>query len=375
MRIASNLVYINEQFIPATIAFEKGKITAIETGIHPSDHFYHNLKIVPGFVDIHCHGYHGYNCNQADREGLKSWLKALIKEGCTSILASSSSAAEDELLASFKIIDQVMKERPQGAEILGIYVEGPYISFKKAGVQNPYTIRKPDAKEIELWQQKAHGNIRLCCIAPEMDENHEMIKACTSLGIRVALGHTTASYEEAISAVKDGAVDFTHTFNAMTQLEHRQPGTVGAAMLCEQAYAELISDGVHVHDAACHILAKCKGKDKLILVTDSSQFKGYQPGIYEEAHRQIAVREDGSIRKLDGTLAGSSNAMNQLVKHAIFEMGIDEVTVLNAATKNPCEMLGIECKGKLDVGRDADILIVDDEYQVIQVYCRGIAQL
>ena len=371
LKISSNKVYINGVFSPKTLSIDNGKIVNIVDGIIDPDVNYEDNKIIPGMVDIHCHGYLGLSCNNATEEGLIKWIEDLPKEGCTSILASTSTGDEKDILDSFATIAKVIDDHPIGAEVLGIHVEGPYISFAKAGAQNKYEIRKPSAIEIEKWQAVAKGNIKLCCIAPEMDRDHEMIKYCSSHGIRVALGHTNATFEESMSAIKDGATDFTHTYNGMSQLGHRSPGAVGAAMVSNDAYAELIADGIHVHPAAALALAKCKGKDKLVIVTDSVSVKGFESGIYENEGDKIIIHDNGSITKPDGTLSGSANKMINLLKNSIEVIGIDEETAINAVTKNPCELLGITNKGRLDINCDADLVIIDGEYNVLQTYCLG----
>lgn len=201
-----------------------------------------------------------------------------------------------------------------------------------------------------------------------------MIKHCVSRGIKVAVGHTNATYEQAIDAVKNGANDFTHTFNAMSELLHRKPGVVGAALDCSETYSELISDGNHVSATACRTLAKIKGKDRLILVTDSVDSKGLKPGKYGEGEDVHFVCEDGTIRKPDGTLAGSGASINKLIYNAI-NMGIDEITAINAATVNPCQFLGFDDRGTIEEFKIADLVVFNDNYDVIQTYCEGKKQI
>lgn len=375
MKIKSQNIYINEHFEPAVITLRNGKIENINYDKNATfDIDFGYKKILPGFIDIHCHGYQGYSTNVADAEGLDRWTKHLPYEGCTSFLATTSTTTVSEVLKSISMIREKIEGQPNGSRILGIHVEGPYISFEKCGAHNKYELRKPSATEVDQWEEVANNHILLYCIAPEMDVNHEMIKHCVEKGIKVAVGHTNASYEEAMSAVQDGANDFTHTYNAMTELLHRKPGVVGAAMDSVEAYSELITDGIHVKPAACRALAKIKGKDKLILVTDAVDSKGLKPGEYGKGEDLHVVAEDGTIRKPDGTLAGSSASMNQLVGNAI-RMGIDETTAINAATKNPSNFMGFSDRGLIEPGKIADLVIVDDDYHVIQTYCEGYPQI
>ena len=320
---------------------------------------------------MHCHGYNGMDANYATYDGLKHWFKELVKEGVTSIYPTTSTAPEENILNSHRLITQIMEEENDGVNVLGIHVEGPHISFTHKGAHNPYLIVKPNVENFKRWQENANNKIRLMTIAPEMDTNYELISYCRDNGIHVTLGHTGATYDECIKARSNGAESFTHTFNGMTGIHHREPGVAGAAMSMDDMYAELICDGVHVHFAVAKSLARCKGKDRLILVTDAVQIKGLKPGIYDLGHRWVQVGEDGCGRLKDGRLAGSSNKLIHMVRNLINECGIDYVTAINAATINPATFLGAECKGLLAENYDADITIIDNEYNIIQTFVLG----
>ena len=222
-----------------------------------------------------------------------------------------------------------------------------------------------DASNI-LKPYLARGKINYVAIAPEMDDEHQTIKWCKENNIKVAIGHTGASYDECLEASLDGATSFTHTYNGMRGLHHREPGVVGAALSLDNMYAELIGDGVHVHFVPAKILARAKGKDKLLLITDSVQVKGLPVGKYEKGLSTVEVKEDGCAYLPDGRLAGSSNKLIDEVKKLIEIAGVDEQIVINAATKNPATFLGIEdSKGQLLRGNDADIIVIDDNYKVL----------
>ena len=373
MIIQSNRVYIDEKFIPAQVVLVDGKIERIQDyNKETCDVDYGNNKIIPGLIEMHAHGYKGMDVNYSTYDGLKEWFADLPKEGVTSVFPTSSTAKEEALLNSFKLIAQIMDEEPVGAVPQGIHVEGPQISFAFKGAHNPYLIREPDVEEMKKWNEIANNKIRLVTIAPEMDENHELIKWCRSQGIHVTIGHTGAKYDECMKAYADGAESFTHTFNGMRGVHHREPGVAGAALSNDNMYAELICDGVHVHFAVAKMVARCKGKDKLILVTDAVQIKGFEPGVYHFANKEwLEIGEDGCGRLKDGTLSGSSNKMINMVKNLVTKCDIDEVTAINAATKNPATFLGLEGKGLIKENYDADIIVIDDNYQVLQTYIAG----
>ena len=372
MRIQSTRVWLNEQFVPAQLVIEEGKITAIDSyDSQTADIDYNDKKILPGLIDIHCHGFNGLDCNYATREGLINWIEYLPKDGVTCFLATTSTAPEKNLLESYSLISDVMKENHRGAKIMGIHVEGPQISHEFKGAHNPYLIQKPDVEQFKRYQKAADGNIRMICIAPEKDDDHALTKYCVAHGVKVTMGHTGAKFDECASAIKDGADCFTHTFNGMLGLHHREPGTAGAAMYFEDIYAELICDGVHVHPAVAHVLGRVKGKDRLIAITDSVSIKGLKPGFYHMKGRDVTVGEDGCGRLPNGRLAGSSNRMNIMLKNLIEMMDLPEVTAINAATINPARRAGFENKGLIQVGYDADLCVLNDDYSVAQTWVNG----
>lgn len=367
MIIQSTRVWIDESFKKAAIEIQDGKIIGIyPQGSREGAIDYGNNRILPGLIDVHCHGYHGMTCNEVTKEGMKLWAHDLLQEGCTSFEATTSTAAMEDLDRSFGILADIMDEGTDGAEILGIHVEGPLISAEFRGAQEISQLVKPTVEVMTKWQKLARGKINYVAIAPEMDDEHQTIKWCKENNIKVAIGHTGASYDECLEASLDGATSFTHTYNGMRGLHHREPGVVGAALSLDNMYAELIGDGVHVHFVPAKILARAKGKDKLLLITDSVQVKGLPVGKYEKGLSTVEVKEDGCAYLPDGRLAGSSNKLIDEVKKLIEIAGVDEQIVINAATKNPATFLGIEdSKGQLLRGNDADIIVIDDNYKVL----------
>lgn len=372
MIIQSTRVWVDEAFQKAQIEIQKGKITALYPyGEKAVDRDYGDWKIIPGLIEMHCHGYNGMDANYANEEGLKYWMDGLAKEGVTSFLVTTSTAPEANLLQSFATISKVIDTYHEGTQGLGIHVEGPQISFNFKGAHNPYLIQKPNIEQFERWQKAADGKIRLICIAPEMDDDQALIKHCAAQGVRVTIGHTGATYADCEAGRAAGAGSFTHTFNGMLGVHHREPGSAGAAMSMDDMYAEVICDGVHVHFAVVKALARAKGKDRLILVTDAVQIKGLKPGIYEMPGRWVQVDEHGCGHLKDGRLAGSSNKLIDMVKNLVTKCDIEEVTAINASSKNVAKFLGLEHKGEIQVGYDADFTVIDDAYQVCQTIIMG----
>jgi len=378
MIIQSKRVYFEEKLQPKQIEIKDGKIVGIYPyGLFKADKDYQDLIVMPGLVDIHNHGYNLLESNTATLDWLKEWTSYLPSEGVTSTLASISSFPKEGLIKALKNIGEFIEKPTFGTHILGVYEEGPFISSgKERGAQVLEYQIIPDRKVIDEFNDACKGHLVYVMIAPEMLEgNYDVIDYCVSKGMKVALGHTGASFEICQEAINHGAVSFTHTYNGMRGLHHREPGVVGAAMYHENCWCECICDGIHVNKYAANILARIKGKDKFILITDSVNIKGLKPGVYtfEEKGRKTLVTEDG-VGYLDGTdtLAGSCHKENEILRYAIKEAKIDLTTAFNAATINPMRLLGINNRGLIKENYQADIAVFDDDFNNIDTYIDGI---
>ena len=220
------------------------------------------------------------------------------------------------------------------------------------------------------------GHIIRVGIAVEKDDQHQLLKHCAASGLEVAVGFSGVSYEEMMQAVEDGATSVVHCFNSMNPLHHRKPGLPGAALSCDDLYSEVIADGIHVHPSVINIIGKCKGKDRLVVITDSSRYKGLKPGYYESVDRKVTIGEDGVGRLPDGRLAGSCITMIQSVRNLQTLGRLDEVCAINAATINPARMLKLDDHlGLIETGYQADLTIYNDDYQILQTFVSGIPML
>ena len=373
MKIKSTNVWYEEQFQPLQVVFEAGKITQVVPYDFYQDDVYDVLDawVLPGLIDIHCHGYSGCNANFATIEGLQKWNNALPLEGVTSYLITSSTAPFSDLLKSYQIINQFIDSKPQASEPLGIHIEGPFISKEFKGAHNPEYIIKPTVKALKELQAQAPNKIKMVAVAIEEDEAGAMTRYCTENNIVVALGHTAATFEDAQFGRKMGATSFTHTFNAMVPLHHRNPGVIGAAMRFEDMFAEVIADGVHVNIDLVNVLGRAKGKDKLIVVTDAVAHKGLPVGKHKLRDRVVTIEPDGVGRLEDGRLAGSSNKMNDMVKNLIYDAKLPLATSINAATKNPARYLKLHNKGEIEVGFDADLIVTTPQLEILETYKAG----
>lgn len=375
MIIQSTNVYYDEKFQPLQIEITKDLITNIYVyNQFKVDKDYGDLLILPGLCDSHVHGYGNGSVCDATIPWLKKWCKYLPQEGITSIVAGISSHPKDRLLKALANIGKYIdKDNKVGAHVIGVYEEGPFIcSTKERGAQNLEYQIIPTKKVIDEFNNACNGHLIYVMIAPEMlNGNYEVIDYCRKKGMAVALGHTAASYDICKEAIAHGANSFTHTFNGMKGLHHRDPAVVGAAMYHDECYAELIADGGHVNKVAANILAKTKGKDRLIIVTDSLSLKGKKPGKYLFNEENITIGKDGICRLDSGTLCGSVRKLNQNLAYAIKEEGIDYVTAINAVTINPMKLFNINNKGLIRKGYKADIAIFDENYEVKEVFIDG----
>ena len=376
MIIQSKRVYYDEKLQPLQLKIEDGKIVDIYAyGQFKANKDYKDNIIMPGLIDVHNHGYNLGDNNHATKKWLKEWTSYLPSEGVTSTLSTISSNPKDGLLKALKNIGEYIDEKHEGTNILGVYEEGPFISSgKERGAQEVAFQIIPTKKVIDEFNNACNGHLIYVMMAPEMLKGkYDVIDYCRSKGMTVSLGHTGATFDICSKAIEHGARSFTHTYNGMKGLHHREPGVVGAAMFYDECYAECIADNVHVANAAANALAKAKGKDKLIIVTDSISLKGLPVGRYVMKTGQVRLVCEDNVSRLENgtTLSGSCNKLNLVLRNAIKNAKIPMVTAFNAVTINPMRMLGIKNKGLIERGYDADIAVFDDEFNTKATYIGG----
>ena len=246
MIIQSKKVWLADQFVPAALELEQGRITGIfPYGEKQADVDYGSKRIVPGFMDIHCHGAYEFDTNDAKPEGLRYWAKHIVSEGVTSFLATTVTQSVEVLTNAVANVADVMEGGYEGAEILGIHFEGPYLDMKYKGAQPPEYIAKPSVEQFKHYQEAARGHIRYVTLAPEHDEGFALTHYLTEHGVVVSIGHSAATYEQAVMAWANGARSMTHVYNGMSPFAHRANGLVGAAYRIRTMYGEIICDGCH----------------------------------------------------------------------------------------------------------------------------------
>ncbi len=379
MIIQSKKVWIADQFIPAVVEIEGGKIVSVAPyGSKQADVDYGSKRIVPGFIDVHCHGAYEFDTNDANEEGLRLWAKNIVSEGVTAFLPTTITQSVEVLTNAVANVAKVMEDGYEGAEIIGIHFEGPYLDMKYKGAQPEQFIAKPTVEQFKEYQKAAKGNIRYVTMATETDEDFALTRYLSETGVVVSIGHSNATYEDACIAYANGARSMTHVYNGMTPFTHRANGLVGAAFRLRTMYGEIICDGNHSTPAALNLYFMSKGPDYAIMVSDALMAKGTPIGSkFLFGGNEIEIYPDGSAHlTASGVLAGSTLRLNEGLRILVEDALVPFNYAINSCTINPANCLGIaDRKGSIQVGKDADLVVLDDDYAVIQTYCMGKAKL
>lgn len=332
-----------------------------------------SMRLLPGFIDVHTHGAYGYDTNDADPEGLRMWMRRIPEEGVTALLPTTVTQFADILKKAVASVADVAESAYDGAEILGIHLEGPFFDMAYKGAQPPEAILPASVGLFQEFQEAARGWIKYISLAPEHDENYALTRYCAQHGVVVSMGHSGASLDQALLCVANGATSETHVCNGMSQLLHRMPGLVGAALRIRDIYGEMICDTQHVNRDVMNIYFNTKGRDYAMMVSDSLRCKHADPGQrFTLGGHPIHLDELGLARLEDNTIAGSTLRLNQGLKNLIETCEIPVDYAINACTINPARCLGVDDrKGRICAGYDADLVLLDDAYNVVQTYCRG----
>ena len=374
MIIQSKNVWISSIFTEAQIEMENGKVVAIHPyGSKEVDQDFGENRIIPGMIDVHCHGGLGFDTNDAHREGLVMLAKGLLEEGITGFCPTTVTQSVEVLTDAVANVAKVVEEGYEGAEILGIHFEGPYLNLKNKGAQPPQFIVTPSVEQFKEYQKAANGLIKIITMATEMDPDFALTRYCAQNGVNVSIGHSGATFHDAVLAVANGANGMTHVYNGMNGLHHREPSLVGAAMRLKDVYGEIICDGNHVDWAAVYAFITSKGREYCIMIDDALCAKGCAPGNYFLGGNAIEIRENGSAY-LQGTntLAGGTLRFSKGLQNLIEKALIPVDWAINMATINPARYLGVDDrKGKICAGYDADLVVLDRDYEVVQVYAMG----
>ena len=330
----------------------------------------------PGFIDIHIHGAGGHDVMEASEAALRAVTRKVARFGTTSLLATTVTARPDDTCRAAEGIARYITQQHASsdscAEVVGIHFEGPFISQVRRGVHPAQWIQLPSVDLLDRFLHAAAGNARLLTIAPEVEGAVACIEAARKAGLVISVGHTDANYEQTRLAIAHGARSATHVYNAMRPFTHRDPGVIGAVLTSPEINAELIADRVHVEEGAIKLLLQAKGAERVILVSDGLSATGMPDGKYMLGDFEITVT-NGVCRNAAGVLAGSTLTLDRALRN-ITNLGVPLQHAVGMLTLNPASLLGMEFKkGSLRAGADADILLLDDELRVTNVWARGIA--
>ena len=310
--------------------------------------------LLPGFVDVHIHAFRGHDTMRGEAD-VRAMARDLRKEGVSVFCPTTMSASAADTARAVAGARQVrLRPDPDGARVAGVHMEAPFLSEKKAGAQLPVWFRDPS---MELWEEMTGGrpeDVRLITLAPERPGSEAFIRQVTALGVHVSVGHTAAGAEQLHLAGDWGADHVTHTFNAQTPLNHREPGIPGAALADDRFYAEMICDGIHLHRDTVRLIWKAKGPEKAVVITDAMEAAGMPDGEYALGGQRVIVR-DGAARLADGTLAGSVLRMPQALRNLILRFAIPPEDAVRMCAAAPADSIGEKLAGRILPGSPAPL--------------------
>lgn len=372
-------IYLENEIIEnGLLRIENQKIASIssaDSSFMPSDHalltFPKSFSLIPGRIDLHVHGVAGVDVMDASPEALMTMSRMLAQEGTTSFLATTLSMPIENIEAAIKNVLSFMEnDQNEGATILGLHLEGPFLAPSKMGAhQNEYLLL-PDCDLMGRWQHLAKGMIKLVTLAPELPGAKALIRYLLDLNIIASIGHSDASYEQAKEAMDWGCRHVTHLFNAMSGLNHRKPG-VALAALQSSILCELIADGHHLAWEILRLAFDCKGHKQLCLVTDSMRAKCMPEGCYHLGDQPVFLK-NGAARLEDGTLAGSILTMDQAVKNLLDQGICHLLETIYLCSINPAKQLGLFHElGSIALNKYADLVVLDENHKVVLTLCKG----
>jgi len=332
-----------------------------------------NLYVAPGLIDIHVHGGHGITFGNPESlaEDLHEYSSWVVKNGVTGFLTTITAPTPDALSTMIQSFVKEFEKEIPGAQPLGIHLEGPFMNVENKGAQNPDWIRDPSVEEAGKYLEAGRGWIKQMTMAPELPNAVDVAKMFRKAGVSLAIGHTTADYDTAVSALESHWTHITHTFNAQPGLHHRRPGVVGAIMGSDEITAELIMDLIHVHPGAAKVLVRCLGSDRIVLITDAMEAAGLPDGKYHLLGAKVTVL-NGKATQEDGTIAGSSAVLNQCVRNMHKEVGVSFSDAIKMATLNPACVIGENSRrGSIQVGKRADLIVIDHDLNVYLTIVNG----
>ena len=324
--------------------------------------------LIPGMIDVHIHGANHYDMMDGTVKSIQEVSKKCLQTGTTGFLVTSVTSSLEQLLGMIKAVKETIGKE-EGAKILGIHLEGPYLNPIKKGMQDPNHLRLPNLDEMKEIMLYAEGLIKMVTIAPELPGAHEVIDYLISEGVVVAAGHTNATYEEGIAAFNKGVNHITHCCNAMPNIHHREPGITLAALEDERVSIQAIVDNIHLHPGMVRLMHKTKQAHNMVLITDALQAMGVGDGIYHFGGHEVTVT-DGVARLKDGTLASSTMTMNKALQIST-DMSLPLGDSIQMASQTPADILNCSHIGQIALGFDADLILLSDSFDVEKAILKG----
>lgn len=328
--------------------------------------------LIPGMIDMHVHGAVGVDVMDATPKALATMSVALLQEGVTGFLPTTMTAAREKITAALENIKgYVADDFHAGAQVLGVNLEGPFLAPAKAGAQMVKKMLSPNINLFNDLQKAAGGLIKIATIAPELEDSLALIQYVNDHDVIAALGHSDADYDLANMAIKAGVTQATHLFNAMHSVHHRDPGAAIALLLDRGVYCEVIADGLHLHPGILRLILATQGVERTILITDAMRAKQLDDGEYDLGGQQVVVK-NGAVTLADGTFAGSVLRMDQALRNMMLftQCGLEDACKMVAG--NPARQLGVFTKkGSIAIGKDADLVVLDDCYRVKMTIVKG----
>ncbi|MFP7492385.1 N-acetylglucosamine-6-phosphate deacetylase [Terribacillus saccharophilus] len=367
-------ICLPEREMTGYIGIHNGKITEIGDGT-PSHKYAKEIDgrfqyALPGFIDGHIHGADGADTMDATQESLHQMAAFLPNEGTTAFLATTITQDDKSIEAALEQV-RLFSNHTGEAELIGVHLEGPFVNPKKAGAQPLEHIKNPDTALFRKWQELSGNLIKVVTLAPECDEDYNLTQLLASERIVASAGHTDALFEQMKEAADQGISQLTHLCNQMNAIHHRDIGAVGAGFLLSSLKSELIADGIHVAPEMLRLIYQNVGPERLILITDSLRGKGLADGTYDLGGQAVTVKE-GKALLPDGTLAGSMLQMKGAIRNMAAYADATVLDIARMTAENPAKQYNIyDRKGSLEIGKDADIVLLDEQLLLQATYCRG----
>ena len=372
--LVNGQVYLGRRFRPATVCMEDGKLRVLEAPCPTSDGEVFDaagLKLVPGFIDTHTHGAVGVDVNGATAEDLEKISIFMASKGTTAWQCSILTDTREQTEWCIGEFLRHEKMEHNGADLVGIHLEGPFLAKEYKGAMPEHLLKKNDIPLVRHYQQLAGGKINYITISPELEGVQDMIPTLRELGIVVGIGHSGATYDQAMGAIAQGATVGTHVGNAMRLFHQHEPAIFGA-ILESDVYCETICDGRHLAPGSVRMYCKCKGLDRIVAITDSIMAAGLPDGDYHLGVNEVVVERGDAKLKSNGTRAGSTLTLDVALKNMLKWLPYTLEEILPTLSENPAKEMGLwDCKGSIETGKDADIVLLDENNDVVHVFARG----